>query len=308
MSKYCIRGIAIVVALAFIGGAGFLATSAFKPVASPVSPNGASPHQQAFETSQELIRQEQESNRQRRQSPSFTRDLLLQKVGLLEKDLDQARSEFEVAIRRALRTPRQRAEQLLNDLKHYRASEAVFEARAAYSTQTAGYLGAIGAQPLPVPERNPGYLDTLYNDALVYEQSIDSLRSDLVEARLALEAKIGRVQNDFISLQLEFQNIEKTEFENGDRERAACERAINLAKSLGPFLTNELIPDLPVDPTSLREHSNMSDQLLAVTEWVTQARVNSEDALRLAVESQLSSPVFMQANDLVDRLSRGATP
>ncbi|MFN9114725.1 MAG: hypothetical protein ACK5XN_32080, partial [Bacteroidota bacterium] len=108
-----------------------------------------------------LGEQEQESIRQKREKSLRKLETLSQKMGVLQNDLEQAKSKFKVAIDRAIRTPRQRAQQLLTDLRNYTASDAVFAARAAASPPPPGARGASGGAPRPGPQRNPAYLDNL---------------------------------------------------------------------------------------------------------------------------------------------------
>jgi hypothetical protein len=309
MNKLFQTGLAILAGCGLVGSAGFIMNSSQQPQPELSASEESSPHERAFEASMKLGEQEQESIRQKREKSLRKLETLSQKMGVLQNDLEQAKSKFKVAIDRAIRTPRQRAQQLLNDLRNYNASEAVFEARAAYSQQTAGYLGAIGGSPLPFPQRNPAYLDNLHNNSLVYVQSLEAFESDAMDAQLALEDEIGRVKKEFIELQLEVQNVETSQLDLGDLERSACERAINLVQSLGPFLTHDLVPALPLDPEDVsREKSGLSEALSTVAQWVDEAQVSTKELLAFAIESEFTAPVFVNANQLVENLARRGEP
>ena len=290
----------------------FLGKALFYPV-KPGHPNNAgeeraSPHLSTFEAERDINRKESDALQLRRQMLREKFELLTQRLGLLQNDVGGAHSDFLLSIDRALGIPLTRAEQLLNDLKLYNASESVYEDQAQYSTQTAAYLGAIGAQPLAFPQRNFGYLDSVHKSALQYVQAFKAFKSDAEAARLAFERDISRIQNELLSLQLNFSDIDVSELEIGGLERSACQKALDLAKSLGPFLSHDLIPEVPGLQASDRDDFFRSEGFSTLAQWIGNARVNAEDALRMAIKEQTSSIVFVNADELVQRLAMRGRP
>ncbi len=295
--------------LGMTGSASYMTMTSLQPQPTVATEQDISAPEKAVEIGQRLGQQDQSSIRQRREMAAQKIELISRKVGLLENDLQQAQAKFKLSIDRAIRTPRQRAQQLLNNLKLYCGSEASFEAQSDYNEKMAGYLGAIGAPPLPHPQRNPGYLDTMHNSALTYVQSLDAFESDVIDAQLRLDDEIGRVKKEFIALQLELHSAEASELDLGDLERAACQRAISLAQSLGPFLTNDLLPEIPLDPSAGNPRgAGLAKALSEVTEWMEQAQVDTKKLLATAIRSQFSAEVFVIANQTVESLSRRGEP
>jgi hypothetical protein len=310
MEKFITRNaLAALTAMGFVGAAGFMVNSALKPAITHVQDSKHSPQIETIVRGQQLAEQDNESIQLKRQIVNEKLRLMSQKLNLLQNGLDLAKSQFKLAVDRAIGTPRKQAQMLLSDLKIYNASEASFEARAEYTTKMAGTMAAMGASALPFPERNPAYLDKLHSTALMYRQSLDAFESDILGAKLQLDNEIGRVQKEFISMQMELQNVHTNKLDLGDLERAACDRAIKLAQSLGPFLTHDLIPALPLSPSlANQDKPQLSEGLLEVSQWIEQAHVNTEGLLEAELETQLSSPVFMAANKLVYTLERRGEP
>jgi hypothetical protein len=295
-----------VCAVITLGAAAFVWSSLCKLQTALNENSDPSPHQRAFELSMDLASAERDGIRKKRERASERLSLVSQKATLLEADLKAAKAEFKLALNQASRVPRQRAEQLISDWRIYNASEAVLSARSSYRQQTAGYLGAIGAGQLPYPERNPIYLESLHNSSLAYTQSLDTFALDVDEARLTLETEVGQLRKDFLELQGEVESLMTTNLELADLERVACERSISLAQSLGPFLTNEMLPQVPVHLSFGREES-LFDQLSAVSVWVEQAKVDSEQVLQATI-AEFSAPVFATADSVVTQLGERGEP
>ncbi|MCE2752339.1 MAG: hypothetical protein LW720_10660 [Pirellula sp.] len=309
MKNFKRKILAVLATTGFVGAAGFMVNSALKLDSTYVQDSRPSPQIETIDQSQKLAEQEKESIQLKRQNVIEKLGLMSQKLNLLQNDLDRAKSQFKLAVDRAIGTPQKQAQMLLSDLKIYNASEASFEARAEYTTKMAGTMAAMGASSLPFPERNPAYLDKLHSTALMYRQSLDAFESDILGAKLQLDNEIGRVQKEFISMQIELQNVQTNKLDLGDLERAACDRAIKFAQSLGPFLTHDLIPALPLSPSlANQDKPQLSVGLLEVSQWIEQAHVNTEGVLEAELETQLSSPVFMAANKLVYTLERRGEP
>lgn len=309
MNSFIRNSFAVLSMLGLVGSAGYMTMTSMQPRKAVSAAQDLSAPEKAVEIGQTLGQQDQSSIRQRREMAAQKLDIIARKIGQLENDLKQAQAKFHLSIDRAIRTPRQRAQQLLNSLKLYRGSEASFEAQSDYNSKMAGYLGAIGASPLPHPQRNPGYLDTMHNNALTYVQSLDAFESDLIDAQLRLDDEIGRVKKEFIALELEVHNAEAGQLDLGDLERAACQRAISLAQSLGPFLTHDLLPQIPLDPSvGNRRGAGLAKALSEVTEWLEQAQVDTKNLLVTAIRSQFSAEVFVIANQTVESLSRRGEP
>lgn len=264
------------------------------------------PHVHAYEVELEINRQESKALELRRRIRDEKFQLLVQRTELLQNDMRRAHSNFQLAIDSAFAKPREKAEKLISDLRLYNADSASYEARADLSIRTAGYLGAIGAQPLSFPQRNYAYLDNLHDDALRYVQAVKALKSDTEAAKLSLESEITRIQNEFVSLQVSLRDVAAIELDNDGLERIACEKALALVKSLGPFLTNELVPDAPLP--SVENHDVLRSQNFDdVADWMANARVDA-DAFLLTALNDMSLSLFIEANELVERLAKRGEP
>gem|GEM_PF-3773510 len=142
----------------------------------------------------------------------------------------------------------------------------------------------------------------------MYSQAIDSFKSDADAARLALVDDISRVRDELVSLQLTIKDVETSGIDVRQMERDAVTKALSLIKELGPFLTHEMIPKLPSQADGREDPSVGLDDLSSLTEWIGQATVSAGEVLRMAIERESKSAVFVEADKIVDLVKRVGAP